>query len=77
MRRGEKYFRKEFESWMIEAAQLHVDQGYSYGSFAGKYNIDPALWREWTKKIWNLKQINKHYLTRLSGKKRFSCANLR
>lgn len=52
---------KEFAPWMVHAVREHVNQGYSYGSFGGRYCISQVLWNRWSKEVAELVEIRLRY----------------
>lgn len=59
-----------FEPWMIAEAQKHVDEGYSYKSFAGKFHICQESWIIITRQHPELIKIRDAYNARVRRKKR-------
>lgn len=60
---------REYQPWMEAALKNHLKDGYSYGSFTGRYGIDVKLWVEWSKVVPELKEINKEYKHYLKKKR--------
>ena len=65
-----KHLVKNFHPSMIQLVREHVSEGYSYGSFAGKYNISPAKWLKWTKEIPDLEEIRTAYNKKVCDSKK-------
>ena len=61
---------KKFESWMIPALCLHLEEGCSFNSFPGRYRIDLKLWNEWARTNPQLVMANTIYKNRKIAEKR-------
>lgn len=56
---------KEYQPWIRDALANHIRDGYSVGSFSGRYGVDVRLWIKWCNTIPELVELNsdyKHYL---------------
>ena len=64
-----RVLHKEYQPWMAEALSKHLKDGYSFGSFTGRYWIDVKLWIQWSKAVPELREINKQYKHYLKTKR--------
>lgn len=55
---------KEFQPWMIQAAWEHVNDGWSFRSFAGKHGICTDAWCDWSQMYPELQEVNDTYKAR-------------
>lgn len=61
---------KEFQDWMIPALCEHLEEGCSFGSFAGRYNILPIKWAQWAKENPQLRMANELYKIKKNNERR-------
>lgn len=47
---------------LIALLKAHLNEGYSYGSFSGRYRIRVEYWQQMTKVHKELREINEKYL---------------
>lgn len=68
--RGRKRL-KELEPWMIQALRKHINEGWSFMSFSGKYWIDSVKLHEWARTNEEVKKIRDDYNASKIHQKRF------
>lgn len=65
-----------YQKGYLPLLKKHLAQGYSFGSFQGKYNIAYTAWLAWKRDIPEVKELNDDYKLKQIDKKRFKHPSL-
>lgn len=60
-----------YEPWILEALRAHIEQGWSFTSFAGKHKIPAEKLLKWAREIPELDAIRNEYNLNARKPRRF------